>query len=238
MLSGWVFGRVCYNVDMKIILGSWGLSTEPIIKACEEMVGKSRKKINVAIINEAINGEPGDHRWFAEELTHLTGVIGGNLEFIDIQVHPMSYVKERIAEADVVYCFGGNTDYLANTFFKTGFDKFIPEILEKKVWVGSSAGSCTLCHKESEEIQKAVFKEKREAERFLDIVPIVFLPHLHGHFKFGEEEVKKASGFTDLPVYALSDEAAIVIDGDEPLRVIGEDYILVKKGEVIVGSKR
>ena len=225
-------GYFWYNRGMKIILGSWGLSTEPIIKACEELVGKNRKDINMAIINEAINGEPGDHRWFVEELEHLSSTIGGNLEFIDIQVHPISYAKERIAEADVVYCFGGSADYLANTFFKTGFDKLVPEIIENKVWVGSSAGSCVLCHKESEEIQKAVFKEKREVERFLDIVPIVFLPHLHGFFKFDKEEVKKASGFTDLPVYALSDETAIVINGDEPLRVIGEDYIIAKKGEI------
>ena len=43
---------------MKIILGSWGLSTEPIIKTCENLVGKNRKDINIAIVNEAIKANP------------------------------------------------------------------------------------------------------------------------------------------------------------------------------------
>ena len=217
---------------MKVILGSCGLSVEPIIKTCEELIGKSRKDANVAIINEAIKGEFGDHRWFVNELRHLSDTIGGNMEFVDIQAHPLDYVEQRIAEADFVYCFGGNTDYLANTFIHTGFDKILPKILAEKVWVGSSAGSCVLCHKESEEIQKTVYKEKREAEHFMDIIPIIFLPHLHGFYEFGEREVENASKLTDLPVYALSDEAAIIINGNDPLKVIGKDYILAQKGRV------
>ena len=144
---------------MKIILGSCGLSTEPIIRTCENLVKKSRENINIIIINEAIKGESGDHHWFIEELQHLSKIIGGNIEFIDIQAHPLKYIEQRIAIADIVYCFGGNTDYLANTFIKTGFDRILPTILAKKVWVGSSAGSCVLCHKESEEIQKTIYKK-------------------------------------------------------------------------------
>ena len=156
---------------MRIILGSWGLSTEPIIKNCEDLVGKNRNDISVAIINEAIKGEFGDHRWFVEELQRLSGIIGGNMEFVDIQAHPLDYVEQRIVAADLVYCFGGNADYLANIFIKTGFNEILPKILAEKVWVGSSAGSCVLCHKESEEIQKTIYKEKREADHYMDIIP-------------------------------------------------------------------
>ena len=215
---------------MKIVLGSWGLSTEPIIKACEDLVGKNRKDINIAIINEAIKGESGDHRWFVEELEHLSGVIGGNMEFIDIQAHSLDYIGQRIGSADLVYCFGGNTDYLANIFIQTGFDKILPKILAEKVWVGSSAGSCVLCHKESEEVQKGIYEEKREADRYMDIVPIVFLPHLHGFYKFDKEEVEEASKSINLPVYALSDEAAIIVDGDNSLKIIGKDYLIAENG--------
>lgn len=41
---------------MKLILASSGLANEEIITALEEMVGKPRAEINVAIINEAIKG--------------------------------------------------------------------------------------------------------------------------------------------------------------------------------------
>ncbi len=217
---------------MKIILGSWGLSTESIIKACEDLVGKNRKDINIAIINEAIKGESGDHRWFVDELQYLSGIIGGNMEFIDIQAHPLDYIEQRIVAADLVYCFGGNTDYLANIFIKTGFDKLLPKILAEKVWVGSSAGSCVLCHKESEAIQKAIYKEKRETDYFMDIIPIIFLPHLHGFYKFDKKEVEDASRLTDLPAYALSDEAAIIVNDDDPLKIIGKDYLIAEKGMI------
>ena len=217
---------------MKIILGSWGLSTEPIIEACEDLVGKNRRDINIAIVNEAIKGESGNHRWFVDELQHLSGIIGGNMEFIDIQAHPLDYIEQRIVAADLVYCFGGNTDYLSNIFIKTGFDKLLPKILAEKVWVGSSAGSCVLCHKESEEIQKAIYKEKRETDHFMDIIPIIFLPHLHGFYKFDKKEVEDASRLTDLPVYALSDEAAIIVNDDDPLKIIGKDYLIAEKGMI------
>ena len=217
---------------MKIVLGSCGLSTEQIIKACEELVGKSRNNINVAIINEAIKGETGDHRWFIEELQQLSTIIGGNIEFVDIQAHPLDYIEQRIMAANVVYCFGGNTDYLTNIFIKTGFDKVLPRILDEKVWVGSSAGSCILCYKESKEMQESVYGEKPEADHYMDILPIVFLPHLHGFFKFDKKEVEENSKSTDLPVYALSDKAAIIIDNNNPLKVIGKDYLIAKDGEI------
>lgn len=217
---------------MKLLLASSGLANEEIISSLEEMVGKTRQKINVAVINEAIKGEPGDHRWFAEELARLTSVLGGNIEFVDLPAHNLRYTKERIDLADMVFCFGGNTDYLANTFIKTGFDKLLPKILAEKVWVGSSAGSCVLCHKESDEIQDTIYKEKREADHYMDYVPVIFLPHLHGFFKFDRKEVLRASELTNLPVYALSDNAALKIIDNQPPVVLGSDYIVAEQGKL------
>ena len=36
-----------------------------------------------------------------------------------------------------------------------------------------------------------------------------------------------------LPVYALSDQAALVIDGDEAPKIIGDDYLIAEKGKLI-----
>ncbi len=217
---------------MKAILASSGLANEEIITCLEGMVGKSRQEINVAVINEAIKGERGDMRWFAEELQRLSEVIGGNIEFVDLQAHDLDYVGQRIELADMVFCFGGNTDYLANVFIETGFEKLLPKILAEKVWVGSSAGSCVLCHQESEEFSEVVYKGKRSSDHFMNVVPIIFLPHLHGWFKFDREEVLQASEMTELPVYAASDNCALkVIDG-EVVQILGTDYIMAKGGEI------
>lgn len=217
---------------MKLILASSGLANAEIITALEAMVGKPRQAINVAVINEAIKAEVGDMRWFSEELERLTSILGGNIEFVDLQAHDMNYVKARIDLADMIFCFGGNTDYLANTFIKTGFAKILPQILAEKVWVGSSAGSCVLCHKESDEIQASVYKEKREADGFMNYVPIIFLPHLHGFFEFDQPEVLRASELTDLPVYALSDNCALKIIDQNPPVILGTDYIIAQQGKL------
>lgn len=223
--------------NMKLILASSGLANEEIITNLEEMVGKTRDKINVIIINEAIKAETGDMRWFTEELQRLSTVIGGNIEFIDLQAHDLNHIRERINLADVIFCFGGNTDYLANIFMKTGFDKILLEILKEKVWIGSSAGSCVMCHKEADKIQDTIYKERRMADHFMDFVPIVFLPHLHGWFKFDRTEVIEASKFTDLPVYAMSDDSALkIIDNNKPV-VLGKDYIIAQNGEIIQEDK-
>lgn len=222
---------------MKLILASSGLANEEIITSLEELVGKPRKEINAIIINEAIKMETGDMRWFSEELTQLTEVLGGNIEFIDLQAHDLSYIEDRINLADMIFCFGGNADYLANVFVKTGFERLLPRILAEKVWVGSSAGSCVLCHKEPEEIQELVYKEKREADRYMDVVPIVFLPHLHGFFEFGQAEVLRASKFTNLPVYAVSDDCALKIIDDHVPVILGSGYIIAQNGKVITEVK-
>lgn len=218
---------------MKLILASSGLANEEIITALEEMVDKPRQNINVVIINEAIKDEAGDHRWFADELTHLASVIGGNLEFIDLQAHDLDYIRSRINTADMIFCFGGNTDYLANVFEQTGFTEILPEILQEKVWVGSSAGSCVMCHKEADEIQSTIYKEKRQADRFLDLVPIIFLPHLHGFCQFDQPEVLRASELTDMPVYAVSDNCALKIIDSQPPIILGTDYIVAQNGELL-----
>lgn len=217
----------------RIILASSGLANEEIITAAEKLINKSREDINVAVINEAIKAESGDMRWFTDEVTNLASVIGGNIEFVDLQAHDMQYIKQRIDAADMIFCFGGNTDYLANVFVKTGFDKILPEILAEKVWVGSSAGSCVLCYKESDEIQREVYKEKRETDRFMEVVPIIFLPHLHGWFQFDKAEVLRTSELTDLPVYAASDECALqIVDDNEPV-ILGSDYIIARSGKIL-----
>lgn len=88
---------------MKLILASSGLANEEIITALEEMVGKPRQNINVAVINEAIKGESGDMRWFTDELERLSRIIGGKIEFVDLQAHDIKYVKDRIATADMIF---------------------------------------------------------------------------------------------------------------------------------------
>lgn len=225
---------------MKLLLASLGFTNEEIIRACEELAGKPRAEINFIVINEAIKVEKGDHRWFVEGIQEIAENFGGAIELIDLQAHNLDYVCGRIEEADVIFCFGGNTDYLTKVFQETGFAEKLPEILAKKVWVGSSAGSCVLCHKESKEIAEGIFQEEQMTKHYLEMIPIFFLPHFHSewfpNWQFGEEIVVRETKNTDLPAYLMSDQSAVKITGELDkleYEVVGSDYFIARHGEVV-----
>lgn len=192
-------------------------------------MGKPRQEINFLILNEAIKAEQGDCRWLIEGLGEIAQNFGGTIELLDLQAHDLAYVRERIADCDVIFCFGGQTDYLKDVFQKTGFAQALPEILEQKVWVGSSAGSCVLCHKESEETSAGVFGEASGERRYLDLLPIVFLPHYQSEWFPGltEAVAEHEREVADLPVYLMSDQSAVVVQGtlaQPEFEAIGEGF--------------
>jgi len=224
--------------DMRAILASSGFTNEAIVKVCEELAEKPRGEINFVIINEAIKAEKGDCRWLIEGLREIAENYGGTIELLDLQAHDLEYVKGRIRECDVVFCFGGQTDYLKEVFEKTGFAEILPEILEEKVWVGSSAGSCVLCHKESKETSVGVFEEAIENRHYLEFLPMFFLPHYGSEWfpQLTREVAVRESKLTELPVYLVSDQAAIVVRGslEKPeIKAIGKGLVVVKNGEVV-----
>lgn len=221
---------------MKLLLTSAGLTTEEIIKTYEKFVGKKRQNIKVVAIEEAAKVETGDMSWFEEEKQRVIND-SKSLEILPLQTRPLTEVRDMIANADVIYCFGGNTDYLAKVLEDTGLAQVLPEILAEKVWVGSSAGSCVLCHKESEPTSREVYQETPTIDHFLDLVPIVLLPHYHGYFKFEEPEIRHEAENSPYPVYALSDQSALKVTisdarsgskahSETKLELIGEDYYI------------
>lgn len=225
---------VCYNRDMKLLLTSAGLTTETIIKAYEKLVGKKRQNIKVVAIEDAAKAEAGDLTWFKEEKQR---VLANSKTFtvLPLQDQPLTKVRKLIDDADVIYCFGGNADYLTKVLEDTGLAQVLPEILAEKVWVGSSAGSCVLCYKESEQTAREVFQETPTIDHYLNLVPVVLLPHYHGWFKFEEPEILREAKSSKYPVYALSDHAALKVttstsktDGKTSDKtqfdLIGEDY--------------
>jgi len=177
--------------------------------------------------------EPGDHSWFVEDLNNIRNNFGGAIEFIDIQMLDITEVEKRLADADVIYVAGGNTDYLSNTFEKTSFIKLLPKLLETKVYVGSSAGSSVLGHRPSAKTFVENYEEKQFTDKYHNFLDLVILPHLNSPYfnTRGEGWAIEDSKTEPVPVYALSDNAAVIVE-DEQIYVIGKDYLVVKNGEM------
>jgi len=222
---------------MKAILASHDITmVKGGIETVEKMTSKSRKDINVAIINEAAAVEFGDQRWAVNLLTNIATNFGGNIEFVHLLAIPLEKIRERIAAADMVLVVGGSADWQKVVFEKSGFATIVPEVLKEKLYIGSSAGSMILGHRPSDKIYGQLYGRivpDLGVKNFLDIFDFSILPHLYeDEVGVREEWAIEESKAVTYPVYALSDKAAIVVDGDE-ISVIGEDYMKLFNGENI-----
>lgn len=215
-------------MHMKLLLCSEGFSTEEIIAKCEELVGKTRNLINVAVINEAYAVEHENNlRWVLKNLNTVNDTFGGNAELVNLLALDIQTVKTRIGKADVIYVVGGHTDYLMSVFIKTGFSRILPELLESKVYVGSSAGSMVLGKRLSADAYQKIYGEigKYGNNDYMGLVDLSIMPHLDSpHFSNRKEilidAVKDHSGI----VYGLRDDGALVVNGDEMTTIGSEPF--------------
>ena len=216
---------------MKLILCSEGFSTKEIIDKCIELVGKSKDLINVAVINEAYAVEKNNLRWVVNNLNKVKDNFGGNLELVNLLALDIETIKERLAKSDVVFVLGGHTDYLMSVFDKSGLSKILPELLETKVYVGSSAGSMVLGKRLSEEAYVKIYNERNTygIKNYLDMVDIAIMPHLDSpHFPNRKETLLDAAKNHPGVVYGLRDDSAIVVDGSN-ISTIGSEPLILNK---------
>lgn len=214
---------------MKLILASAGFATEEIIAACEHLVGKSRNEISVAIVNEGYAVEHNNLRWVLNDLHAVGDKFGGKLELVNLLALPIATILERLEKHDVIFVVGGHTDYLMSVFNKSELSLCLPELLEKKVYVGSSAGSMILGKRLDKKAYDKIYGERDTygTTRFLELVDFAMMPHLDSlHFPNRKETLLEAVKDHKGVVYGLRDDCAIIIDGENITIIGSEPYIL------------
>lgn len=203
---------------MKIILCSEGFSTKEIIDKCVELVGKPKESISVAVINEAYAVEDNNLRWVFDNLNKVKDNFGGNLELVNLLALDTKTIKESLQKTDVIFVLGGHTDYLMSVFNKSGLSAVLPELLQTKVYVGSSAGSMVLGNRLSEKAYEKIYNEKNTygVNKYLGFVDIAIMPHLDSpHFPNRKETLMEAVKDHAGVVYGLRDDSAVVVDGND-----------------------
>ncbi len=218
---------------MKLILCSEGFYTQEIVAKCEELVGKPRSAISIAVINE---GYAVDHDnnlpWVLENLNTVKNNFGGNLELVNVLALDIKTIRERIMQHDVIFVVGGHTDYLMSVFNNSGFSKLLPNLLKTKVYVGSSAGSMVLGKRLSSEAYQKIynFQDAYGVNEYLGLVDVSIMPHLDSpHFPNRKETLQEAAKKHRGVIYGLRDDSAIIVDGDN-ITTIGSQPLIFNKG--------
>lgn len=222
---------------MKFVLCSEGFHTPNTVDACVRLVGKPQAQISVGIINEAYAVEEGDKRWVLDNLNSVANNFSAEIDIVDLLALSIDEVEKRLANKDVIFVVGGDTDYLMSVYQKTGFDKLLPKLLETKVYVGSSAGSMVVGKRINAAAYKLIYGEdsKWNIDQYVGLVDLSVMPHLDSpHFPNRKESLLEAVGSFEGKVYGLRDDSAVVIDGDD-VSTIGSEPIVIEKGTLVSG---
>jgi peptidase E len=220
---------------MKLVLGSAPEGVKDITEKIEELVGKSADQISVAILNEASAVEDGDFRWLINGLLKVSRTFGGNMDLVNLSSLDIKDIKNRLSKADVIWCFGGSTDWLKIVFKKTGFETLLPKLLQTKVWVGSSAGSCIMGKRGLWKTDSKIYSGEKyyDVKEYLGFINAYLYPHCWGKFvsKNAINILMESSKEHKVPIYALSDKSAVIVE-DKKIYMIGRKAWKIVKGKI------
>ena len=130
---------------MKLVLTSAGISNKSIENELKNFIDKDFKNLKLLFCTTASNYEGGDMSdWLIEDLIILKN-LGFQIDVCDINGISIENFIHRFEWADVFYFEGGNTQWLRKIIKTSGLEEYLRDLLETKVWIGASAGSCVLC---------------------------------------------------------------------------------------------
>lgn len=207
----------------KLLLTSGGVCNGSIADALKEMVGKPASETKIAFIPTAANVEAGNKDWYVNQFVMLWRYGFVWTDIVDPSAGNVNDWKERLAAADVIFVSGGNTFHLLEQARATGLMDWLKQHLDRKVYVGSSAGSIlatpTIAVGGLQQAHRNIHNlQDLEA---LGFVGFEFVPHMLNFFT--EAVVEQYAKGSKYSVYTADDATAVkVIDGK--VEVISEGF--------------
>lgn len=240
---------------MKLLLTSDGLTNDRIDHALQTMVGKEAVDINLAYIPTGAlpyNPDRPDNSW-SERHQQTIEDRRYNMTRIELTELGKTALMKTLEASDVICFGGGNGFFLSHWVQRSGLADELQPLLEKRVYVGISAGSA-LAGRSFELSSHAI--NNREAflngdldelgpkgkvsDRTLNYVDIIFRPHLNKRIFTVQnyEKLEEYAKLMDYPVYALSDESALQVEYGSIAVVSGDGAWLSVDGEQYRNQRR
>lgn len=124
---------------MKLLLTSAGITNEIIANALIELLEKPLDEVRTAFILTAKNNR--DVPAIEAMANQIKQLDERNINYILVDPSFNSDWREKLDSVELVIIGGGNTFHLLNEARKTGFDSWLIDNLNDKVYMGTSAGS-------------------------------------------------------------------------------------------------
>ncbi len=198
---------------MKLFLTSSCISEnlrEPFLK----FLGKNPSEVKLYFIPTASDPEQGKF-YTCKSMDDLSAV-GVNPIWYALQFKTKEQIATELADADVIWVNGGNTFYLLDVARRTGFVEVVEYLVRNKgvSFGGTSAG--TILATPSIEIAgwgedgdpNVVHLQDFKALGLVDIYTQV-------HYDPSSHKQMLLEHKTDLPIYAIPNDAAVEVDGEK-----------------------
>ena len=213
---------------MKILLTSCGISNKTIEGELKNLIGKDFKGLKMLFCTTASNYEGGEmNDWLIDDLEKLKS-LGFKIDVCDINGVSKDNFLPRFEWADVFYFEGGNTQWLRSCIKNSGLEEHLVKLLETRIWIGASAGSCVLCPTICNSCQDLFDENILEfPSNGLGLVDFQFIPHLNNKFfpKINFENLENAS------------KNLLEIDGKNLYIVDDNGAVSVSKGDIKIVSE-
>jgi dipeptidase E len=207
-----------------MLLTSAGLRNDLLKSALADLAGQRFAAARVVFIPTASVAASGDHGWLVEDLRLLHSLRWRELDILELNGLPVPLIVDRLRHADVIYASGGNQYHLANSIIANGLTAELADLLESRVWVGSSGGSMIFSRNLSERTA-AAFGETEDlailgqtpARPPIGLFDWYLKPHLNSSSFPNRTPAwfERAAAQLDCPVYALDDHSAVRVRGDQ-----------------------
>ncbi len=174
----------------------------------------------IAIICTAAMAEGGDKGWFVGQHAKLYEIGHRSIDMVDIAASRVDW-KARLEAADIIFLSGGNTFYLLDEIRRSGFDVWMQEHIESKIFVGASAGGIVMTPSiETASIEPGDKNLPRLTNlRGLGFVHIEFEPHCDEQ-RF--HTIQDWSLKNRRTVFAVNDNGALIATKDA-LQAVGKN---------------
>lgn len=205
---------------MKLVLTSGGISNKSIENKLRNIIGKDFKDLKMLFCITASNYEGGDmNDWVIKDLEYFKN-LGFKIDICDINGISIANFLPRFEWADILYFEGGNTQWLRKAIKNSGLEEYLDKLLETRIWIGASAGSCVLCPTICNSCQD-LFDENINGFPIdgLGLVDFQFVPHFNNEFfpKIRKDNLLNASKnlkeIDGKKLYVIDDNGAIFVDG-------------------------
>lgn len=216
----------------RLLLTSAGLRNDVLRSALTDLLDRPYADASIAYVPTASTAVDGDHGWLVEDLQRVHGLGWRELDVVEVNGLPRTMVLDRLGRADVIYASGGNHFHLARSLLANNLADDVATLLESRVYVGLSAGSMMFSRPLSAatgvafgEQENLAILDGAEARAPFPWFDWYLKPHLDSP-DFPDRTAAwfdRVAASVDFPVYALDDDSAV--------RVRGEQVDVVSAGE-------